>query len=819
LSLTKGPLYQKARKIPRWSLVFFFLFCFFLLWIVPAAQATLEPSQVLILVNKDTEISSQVAKMYQRLREIPSNNILSLSLGTNRQITPEQYWEHAAGPIKKYLEANPQIECILTTSGVPYTIQATDIKDDGSAFDNELAQVLREEPSNRQRRQPNPLYLYGMNSYGINDPRKLKMLYVVRLDGPDLKTITRMVEDAVAVEKAGLEGPVFGDARGLDGATEPAEADASIRAAIDRLSGAGFEATLDLKEETWTQPKGEVGNQAAGAAFYVGWYSFRNFQDIFGQQGLAKGAIAWHIASGEAADIWSPNEKGWCVNLMRRGAAVTLGPVREPYVDAFPRGDVFVERLLAGETIAESYWLALPHVSWEMVILGDPLYRPFGLKPKPSLVARAYIAVDANHVLEKSQTRALIVQLECVGPSGSQTPSLSAVAEPGIGLVAASGSINIPPLKAGQSTLVRVPSVTAGGDSTGMFRLHLNVQGDINTPRRIVLEGRVGFSRLTGGLLPQSQMFLSPEGVYLISGQPGTNTLVDTENLESQMIAVSKGFALARAEFSPDALHIAWELVAPQEKKYAAMITDNRFGSLEEVPFQFLRWLDSDKVLLRGPNGLTIHGISGGTKDEAVETPEGWSGVIIPRTNIQILASKEGKLAIKRGSEPMYEVLSGTSAIQFGAVANDLSLMGGVDKEKRLWVQRGLEAKPEIIANGVERVLWGPISRRALVQDLGGKSRIFDGRDRSWIDLGSVSGAVWSQNEQRMLFLQPEASTGFLSLLAGREIRQLCPTARIGPLAGAFISADGDKAFLLAGLSGSLEVWMMALPPRTASER
>src|SRR4029077_17072510 len=124
--------------------------------------------------------------------------------------------------------------------------------------------------------------------------------------------------------------------------------------------------------------------------------------------------------------------------------------------------------------------------------------------------------------------------------------------------------------------------------------------------------------------------------------------------------------------------------------------------------FQFVRWLDNEKVLLKGSDGLRIHLISGGV-DQAVDTPPGWSGTVIPRTNIQILASKEGKLAIKRGSEPIYEVLSGTSAIQFSAVANDLSLMGGVDKEKRLWIQKGLEAKPEVIANGVERVLWGPI--------------------------------------------------------------------------------------------------------------
>src|ERR1035438_7874413 len=133
---------EYARRIPGMRILAF-LACLLMDCTVPSAWAALEPSQVLILVNKDTPISSQVRRMYQRLREIPPANILSLSLGTERQITPEQYWSKAAAPIKKYLEANPGIWCILTTTGVPYTIQATDGKDEGAAFDSELAAIGR----------------------------------------------------------------------------------------------------------------------------------------------------------------------------------------------------------------------------------------------------------------------------------------------------------------------------------------------------------------------------------------------------------------------------------------------------------------------------------------------------------------------------------------------------------------------------------------------------------------------------------------------------------------------------------------------------
>src|SRR5262245_37845963 len=371
----------------------------------------LTPAEILLLVNKDVTVSSETARIYQRLRALPPGNVLRLSLGSDRYVAREQYRTQIVPPVRKYLTDHPTIRCLVTTSGFPYTIESTRGARDGAALDNELATVLRDEAKDLDGWQSNPLYLRAQNLSGADDPRALQMVYVIRLDGPDLKTITRMIEDAIATEASGLQGPVFGDSQGLDGNVSYGAADFSIRAAIDRLSGAGFPATIDLNRVDWQQPPGGVGEQAAGAAFYVGWYNLQNFQDIFGKQGLARGAIAWHIASNEAGNLWDTNSREWCINLMRRGAAVTIGPAFEPYVGAFPKAEILVESLLAGRTIAESYWLSLPHVSWAMVILGDPLYRPFA-KPRPALVARAYVASNTTHVLEKGQAGPILIQIQ-----------------------------------------------------------------------------------------------------------------------------------------------------------------------------------------------------------------------------------------------------------------------------------------------------------------------------------------------------------------------------------------------------------------------
>ena len=64
--------------------------------------------------------------------------------------------------------------------------------------------------------------------------------------------------------------------------------------------------------------------------------------------------------------------------MLEDGAAATVGPVSEPYLQAFPVPEVFFGTLLDGYyTLAETYFLSLPYISWQMVLVGDPLYRPF----------------------------------------------------------------------------------------------------------------------------------------------------------------------------------------------------------------------------------------------------------------------------------------------------------------------------------------------------------------------------------------------------------------------------------------------------------
>ncbi len=70
--------------------------------------------------------------------------------------------------------------------------------------------------------------------------------------------------------------------------------------------------------------------------------------------------------------------------MLEKGVAATLGPVGEPYLQAFPVPEVFFELLVKSPfALAECYARSNPYLSWKMVLIGDPLYRPFKVKPMP----------------------------------------------------------------------------------------------------------------------------------------------------------------------------------------------------------------------------------------------------------------------------------------------------------------------------------------------------------------------------------------------------------------------------------------------------
>jgi uncharacterized protein (TIGR03790 family) len=250
-------------------------------------------------------------------------------------------------------------------------ITAITKSDNSASLDSEIA-LVREASYPLAGWVPNPFYL-GYRGKKINNLPRAAFL-VSRLDGPSKQIVSRIIDDSLATEAKGLRGIAYFDARWPDPGDKRLSGyalyDHSLHKAAKRLKESGVMPVVLDQQERLFQP-----GEAPNAALYCGWYSLAKYIDAFS---WVPGAVGYHIASEECETLRQSRSQVWCKVMLEKGVAATIGPVGEPYVQAFPPPEIFFSLLIDGRlTLAECYALSNPFLSWKMVLIGDPLYRPF----------------------------------------------------------------------------------------------------------------------------------------------------------------------------------------------------------------------------------------------------------------------------------------------------------------------------------------------------------------------------------------------------------------------------------------------------------
>jgi uncharacterized protein (TIGR03790 family) len=206
------------------------------------------------------------------------------------------------------------------------------------------------------------------------------MLMVMRLDAPDPGIVNNIILASLKVEQEGLKGRVVVDSRGLNPADPKdvgyAPFDESLRTLARFVKDkTHLPLVADDKPDVIRRPP---ESKIKDVAVYCGWYAVGAYTPSFQ---FKLGAVGYHVASFELTTLHTPNS-GWVTGLLNDGVASTLGPVYEPYLQAFPPPDEFFPLLFTGKlTMAEVYWKTVPWTSWMISIIGDPLYIPFKQNP------------------------------------------------------------------------------------------------------------------------------------------------------------------------------------------------------------------------------------------------------------------------------------------------------------------------------------------------------------------------------------------------------------------------------------------------------
>ncbi len=236
-----------------------------------------------------------------------------------------------------------------------------------AALDSELA-VLWWNYSPRQRWTVNPFYYRNSGSPG---PRTLM---VARIDGPNEAAARRIIADSIGAEARGLTGRIVIDTRNITKGDPYGVFDQSLRDLADFVRS---NTKLDLHFDDNERVISDL--RIKETALYCGWYSLRNYTP---SMEFVPGAVGYHVASLEMVSLRTESEKGWVRGLLKDGIASTMGAVSEPYLHAFPEADDFFILLMTGRlTLAEVYWRTNMLTSWQVALIGDPLYRPFAVNP------------------------------------------------------------------------------------------------------------------------------------------------------------------------------------------------------------------------------------------------------------------------------------------------------------------------------------------------------------------------------------------------------------------------------------------------------
>jgi uncharacterized protein (TIGR03790 family) len=364
-------------------------------------------SSVVVVFNSQLSESRELAHYYAERRGVPLERVVGLALPLTEAVSRAEYRERLEGPLVKALTeagwmqrggtvadrsegdspSQPRLRYLVLCHGVPVKILPEarwaeagieslpePMRRNDAAVDSELATLPQlAEGVRLTGALVNPGY--GRTN-AMELGAEIGMLMVARLDGPDPAGARRLVDRALEAERDGLWGRAYVDLRGLTN-TAYLMGERGLAGASELLRQAGFETVVDRQAATFP-----TAFPMSHIAFYAGWYDGTVSGPLARRQvEFMPGAFGYHLHSF-SAQVLRSRDRGWAGPLVDRGVTATVGYVEEPYLQTTLDLPAFMACWVhRGWTFGEAVYAALPVLSWQATVVGDPLYRPFGRSP------------------------------------------------------------------------------------------------------------------------------------------------------------------------------------------------------------------------------------------------------------------------------------------------------------------------------------------------------------------------------------------------------------------------------------------------------
>ncbi len=387
------------------------LIWFCILAIAFCVKALASGDSVLVVYNLNSSDSHAIAHHYAEQRGIPEAHLIGLDTPDSLTIDRESYTERIHNPLLRRIEErgliklliregkdelgrlrpnfqSSSIRYLVTVYGIPAHISESSEIDDAeiraawfrgseqanqfingglarneAAVDSELSLLLR---ANAPLTGfiPNPLF--GSEDYSAHPD----ILRVSRLDGPSPRHVRQMIDRGIEAEQKGLRGRAYVDLDQRGGAY--ALGNDWLREAATIFKRLGYDTVIDENRAVF-----QTDVRFDAPALYAGWYA-HHVSGVFTLPGFrfAPGAVAVHIHSFSAQNL-RQDRRNWSGPLIARGASATVGNTAEPFLGLSHHLQLFFAALANGARLGDAAYASSPALSWQAIVLGDPLYQPF----------------------------------------------------------------------------------------------------------------------------------------------------------------------------------------------------------------------------------------------------------------------------------------------------------------------------------------------------------------------------------------------------------------------------------------------------------
>lgn len=338
-------------------------------------------ANVLLVVNRNSPDSKAIADYYSKRRAVPARNHCFLDVTVEETISRSVYDTRIEAPVRDCLEKRGLTESVLylvTTMGVPLRIDGSCGQlGECAAVDSELTMLYSQI---KGAIPPLPGALRNPFFQAVDakfEHSRFPIYLVTRLAAYGRAGVFRMIDQSLQASNRGkividmLERDKTQGNSWLEAAAKSLPAD---RVLLDRTPSV-LEGIQDvIAYASWGSNDPKRGSRRTLKFRWLPGSIMTEYVSTNGRT-FQRPPAGWVLGSSwtDAKQHFAGSPQSLTADYLEEGVTGASGHVYEPYLTFTPRPDLLLPAYLKGRNLAEAYYLSIPGVSWQNIVIGDPL--------------------------------------------------------------------------------------------------------------------------------------------------------------------------------------------------------------------------------------------------------------------------------------------------------------------------------------------------------------------------------------------------------------------------------------------------------------